>query len=47
MDERRDVQASLADMDRRLREIQYELDLLSQPSQNPPPTSATSDPPAA
>ena len=47
MDERRDVQASLADMDRRLREIQHELDLLSQPSQNPPPTSATSDPPAA
>ena len=27
MDERRDVQASLADMDRRLREIQYEAEL--------------------
>jgi hypothetical protein len=44
MTERRDVQASLAEMDRKLRELQRELAMVSRPTQTPPPPP---EPPAA
>jgi hypothetical protein len=47
MTERRDVQSSLADMDRKLRELQKELGMASRESSPPPAAEPEPEPPAA